>query len=437
MNVLRLSILLCIILLSFPEKLSAQKKHPGKEEQQNTQVTTIWKKRVARLVDTRDTLDEKGHVHTREYGDTTLAKLLVDAVMNEDIIAYDAYDFSRCLERQPLYDKLYSTQEKPDTLPNGKFFVATDGELYLEKFTKYKILEEWIFDPYKRETVIHIVGIDLLRDIYGDDGKYRVSGDVFWLKWEDVNNFLIQFMNTHPENNLIRYLWDDNFKYPNLSIDTSSISITNQNLNDHFTKQKSNKSKHGNHAFDQTYNPKIWSKTSLRTIEISGHLDFLDNQLTNYFEPGLCIIADLFDSIHKKKITAFNDQGDRFQNKLSPEQINFWTEVDTIEILDPISGENIMKIIHYDFDPDWFNKYTILESWSFNYLRGITRIKILGIEPRLDKTGLKFIKYENLFWVRYEDVLDILHRYDEYHPLNNLSTSLWQSYFKAAPENKK
>jgi hypothetical protein len=78
-------------------------------------------------------------------------------------------------------------------------------------------------------------------------------------------------------------------------------------------------------------------------------------------------------------------------------------------------------------------EYDLLEKWRFDTEQGRIVVHLLGIKPRFDKSIRDQIKwplrYKSLFWVRYEDVSSILRRYYQYHPLNNLSTAIWQSYF--------
>ena len=382
------SFTLFIITLSLSGALHAQ--------QDKLASSLLWKKRVSRLIDMRDTLDVKGRIHKNDFADTSITKLLIDAVMKQEIVAYEHY-YTHFEDKIDLSRLNLLIHPELDTL---------DKSIHHAPFVYsrlYRIIEDWVYYPLKRETEIQIVGVIPLHEIYGDDSVYRVHSGIFLIKWNDFVNFYEKYSNIYPENNFLKSFWDDYFKYPCLYIDTQSAQ--------------------------PRCSKKILSKTALRDIDIID-TDYSENP--HFYEENDAgnLFTAFFDPIHKKKIIAYSDRGERFSHTLSSNDVDFWTTVDSVEIVNPITGEKEMKITHYDFNPDWFHKYTILESWSFNLLEGKATIHILGIEPRLDQTGLKFIGYHNLFWVRYNDILDILQSYDEYHPINNLSTALWQGYFK-------
>lgn len=356
--------------------------------------TPVWKKRVSRLINTQDSLDENGNLHKKEFGDTTLTKLLLNAVIKGEIIPYDVWDatFStRCSEKY-INDVLHEKADTTTTVIDNSVIAVIESNEFASKFY---VLEERIFDPIQRETEIDIIGIGLVKDKYGNYGS-AYPKNMFWMKWEDVKNIVNDFMNTHPKNNIQNYLWDERYKCQTLYTDKHYIL-------------KSSKEK-------------VWSKLILRDIEIRDTTNCPDHIYTE--NPCWSLGEAFYDSIHKNYIPAYNDSEIEFKNTMPFNSIGIRTVPDTM--LNTETGETLLA--YHELDWNWIYNYSILERWDFYPNQGITKIKLLGIKPRLDLT--KFIKYNNLFWVCYDDVLDILQRYDEYHPLNNLSTALWQSYFQ-------
>ena len=393
---LRISIL-CIIILLTAGILRAQNYNDNRQLPNYSENTThVWKRRVSRLIDTRYTLDEKGNLLKNEFGDTMLAKLLVDAVMKKQIKAYEYYD-SRFEDKIDLSQLNKTIHPELDTLDKSDYHSPFTYSAF------FRIIEDWVYYPLKRETEIHIIGIDPMHDLYGAGGIYRGHTGTLNVKWTDFLDIYHKYCTAYPENTFLKSLFDDNFKYPGLYPDTQSIQ--------------------------SPLSGEVWRKIALRDIEVRD-TDYWENP--HFYDAGdnNNLFGELLDSIQKKKLNVYSDFGERFSHKLLSNEVGFGADVDTEEVINPVTGEKELKVTTHDFDPEWFHKYTVLESWSFDPPKGKAKVKILGIEPRLDKTGLRFIRYDNLYWVRYEDILSILQHLDEYHPLNNLSTALWRSYFQ-------
>jgi len=417
MNIPRQCIL-CITFLFFTGTLTAQAQDEGH---------MVWKKRVARLIDTRDTLDAKGHLHKKEYGDTLLAKLLIDAILDSSITPYKIADESK-IQQLEIDDIKYKIHGEPDSVYSSSGLrdsVVFNRPIFQYKDAKtYRVWEDWRFDPMNREMKIQVLGIELYRDEFLKSGDYLGSMPLFFIHWENAKDILNQLKRKNPQNNIQRYLWDSYFKKPGLFSDTQSIDTIIPSTTEN-----------------------ILTKRAIRDVEIKGDPDsfrnnnkqgWTSNEMDQFFEwfdknefheenENITIGQLIYDSLYAGRLNAYYDLSNRLTDILPFDSIGFKIMPDTV------FNEELDKQTLVYHDIDWYRqfKYSLLEEWSFDTENGKTTIHLLGIEPRLDLTDIEYIRIKNpYFWVRYEDVKDMLHHYDEYHPLNNLSTALWQSYFK-------
>ena len=350
----------------------------------------IWKKQIARTIDTRTYLDAKGHVKQREHADTSLARYLLDAVIKQKITAYDPYNDTEKLGKGRI-DELAGINGK-------KGLLQLDG--------KYRVLESWRFDPIKRTTEIQIEGIGVMEDIYGEeDSVYCGRRVILMLHWNDITPLLLRYKADQPKDDLLAYLWDDYFKYSNVTIDTQS---------------------------EQSVTSGRWIRYALRnkltildTDYFQGSHFFYDNNRSSMF-------ADIYTAMQQRRIFSYSDTGKRLTTKIQDNKIDIVARPDTVYVIDPVTNLEGPIIIHHDLDWDWFNKYTLLEQWTFDPVGGKTNINIVAIEPRVDEPTVSFVSCNRLRWFRYEDVSGILDYYYQHYPLDNLSTALWKSYFSEA-----
>ena len=76
---------------------------------------------------------------------------------------------------------------------------------------KYRVLEEWTFNPNTGKTDIQITGIAPVRDIYGTDGTFRGVQAMFWVHFNDIHSILARYEQYHPDNTIAMHVWDDYF----------------------------------------------------------------------------------------------------------------------------------------------------------------------------------------------------------------------------------
>ena len=76
---------------------------------------------------------------------------------------------------------------------------------------KYRILEEWAFNPRTGKTDIQITGIAPMLEVYGEDGSYRGSKSMFWVRYNDARPVVEKYDQMHPNHTLASLIWDDYF----------------------------------------------------------------------------------------------------------------------------------------------------------------------------------------------------------------------------------
>ena len=404
MNLL-LRYILCIVLLAASSQLKAQKKNSPIHATVSTKTSNIWTRRIARLIDTRDSLDTKGHVHKRIYGDTLFAHTLIMAVLNNRITPYELMSSTlrKRLSLESVKAKLNPAPNPPKRNRNDSSYIALPrNDSYFPDLTTYKILEEWTFDPIKRETEIHIAGVGILRNT-SFSSRYHRDDEIFWVKWQDVQLLINGNLNKPAYNSMQQSLWDTYYKYPGLSVDSSYVP--------------------------PSFTEKTRTRLAIRNIETIDTGAWTDGRI--FDENDFWIIAQSFyDSINANKLAAYSDTKLNSPDILPFSSIALPQKLDTVLITR--DNEDIYQVRAYDTNWDWFCNYDLLEKWSFDAKNGQIDIRILGIKPRFDiqnSHGLK-IPYNKLFWVRYNDVFNIINEYDKCHPVNGLSMSLWKSYLK-------
>ena len=134
-------------------------------------------------------------------------------MQNKQLNAYT----NSLLTEKLLIDENYYGCEGIDTLMivdpvTGleKLFVP-DKDPHFERMAKLRILEDWTFDLIAGKTDIQIVGIAPVQDVYGDDGVYRGSKGMFWVKYNDARSIIARYERYHPENTIAAKIWYDYF----------------------------------------------------------------------------------------------------------------------------------------------------------------------------------------------------------------------------------
>jgi hypothetical protein len=177
----------------------------------------------------------------------------------------------------------------------------------------------------------------------------------------------------------------------------------------------------------------IWKKQVTRDIDMTEREDTMTHRLKGQ-NGDTSLFEMLVSAIRSGKLTAYNNIGPFFTNKLSDAELKdmMATKTDTVVVSDPVTGNNTTSIVSKDFQYRDIHKYRVLELWEFDPATGKTEIQITGVAPLMDLYTQNISGLQHaIFWLRYEDAKSILAAYEQLHPDNTLSSHIWSDYFQS------
>jgi len=184
----------------------------------------------------------------------------------------------------------------------------------------------------------------------------------------------------------------------------------------------------------------VWKKQVARVIDMSVQEDTVVHHLRD-MSPDTTLTEILVNAIRAGKITAYANTGNFFSEKLTKDMLEalLSSKPDTVSITDPVTSQEMIKIVSHDFNYEAINKYRIIEDWTFDPNTGKTQIQITGIAPIRDVYGSagEFRGVMAMFYLRFNDVKNIISRYELYHPNNTIASHVWNDYFTAGDNKTK
>jgi hypothetical protein len=174
------------------------------------------KKRVYRQIDLVEKETGKANSLTPVTSDSLLVHLLVTAVMNHTITAYtNDPPFGAKLTEDQISDKNASVLDSMfviDPVTNKEVYLPRKSQFEINNtVTKYRIMEDWTFDPATGKTTVEIVGVGPVWDMYGDDGVFRGRMTMFWVKYQDALPIIRRYEQYHPESTIAGKIWGSYF----------------------------------------------------------------------------------------------------------------------------------------------------------------------------------------------------------------------------------
>ena len=175
-----------------------------------------WKKVVSRVVDIREKQDTILH-HLRDISpDATLLEMIVKEIKAGSLTAYSNRDgnFTTKLTIDAVNEMFpphFDTFILTDPLTDKKATKIAKNDFDYASIHKYRILEEWIYNPATDKTEIQIKGISPLMNFYGCDGSFHGHRAMFSVRYSDIKNLIANYELYHPNNSLASHIWDDYF----------------------------------------------------------------------------------------------------------------------------------------------------------------------------------------------------------------------------------
>jgi len=175
-------------------------------------------KRIHRIIDTRQ---KQNHVLAWEK--SALSNLLYDNLMNGNLTGYknDQMDeASQYFFADTIRETLcgYEYIEKIDTAlssPNDlvTYTVRTARAFYSKEFTKFRIMEDWVFNYEKGVMEQRIIGIAIVSKAWLAGGIQDVREfPTVWIKMEQLRPILVNYELFNKDNDAARLSYDDFFQ---------------------------------------------------------------------------------------------------------------------------------------------------------------------------------------------------------------------------------
>ena len=360
---------------------------------------TVWTNRVQRTVYLDTTIK-----HT--LADTTLAEVLTKLVLDKKLTPYSTFDnrFTTKLSREKILEKISShadnanQQEDPVTGSTNTRVVM--HEFNYSNICAYRVVEEWQYNVDEGKIDIQILGIAPVVDVYGDEGNYRGSVGMYWLKYEDAKDAIAEFNKTHAKSNFYKPIWKSYCNGQIQPFNTDTIQS------------------------GQTYRIAIvrdttdyYGYTKLRSAD--------DSLLPE-------ILLDQAEQKHNR--LPLYDTGIDWESKpLSLKDVKMLTYIkpDYSEIVDPLTGQNYQKVVMIGFKMESINHFKLIQQIKYGKLTGHITLTLLGVELQKDvyNDSGQFVQRNPMATFKYADIKPIINRYTMQHPFCNLPLELWRGYF--------
>lgn len=178
----------------------------------------------------------------------------------------------------------------------------------------------------------------------------------------------------------------------------------------------------------------LWRKRVWREIDTREKQNIAFRYTGDENSGGGMFIEILIDAIKRGKIKAFSNFDDRFTQSLTKEQLmeQLIPKPDTVTLIDPTTGQEVIKIVNHDFDPGAITKYRLKEDWIFDRNIGQMIVRIVGIAPIKDIiVDGDYRGAQPLFWLYYPDIRNLLAQYEVFNPMNDVHRYTWDEFFES------
>ena len=165
---------------------------------------------------------------------------------------------------------------------------------------------------------------------------------------------------------------------------------------------------------------KWWLTTSKSETQQENWIN--QNEVHQVYET---VAEDVQPLLEKKKLMVYDSTGTNVTLK------QLLPVPDTNTFVDPVTNQEVIKVIQHVLIYGNAPKYKLIENWSFDRVAGITRIKIEHIAPTIQKTddnGNSQYPLE-IFRLKFADISGMIEKYEQSHYNRSLANLLWNEYF--------
>ena len=170
----------------------------------------------------------------------------------------------------------------------------------------------------------------------------------------------------------------------------------------------------------------FWQRRIWRLIDVREKMNL------PFSYPERPFVDVLLEATENLELTAYADE--KFEIPMSKEDIDSKVnKKETVSTIDPESGEEIIKEVVQELNPEDIKQFRVKEVWFFEEESSTFQKRILGIAPIRDafNDSGDYMGQEVLFWVYYPEARKVLAREKAFNMFNNDSTPMtWEDIFE-------
>ncbi len=168
---------------------------------------------------------------------------------------------------------------------------------------------------------------------------------------------------------------------------------------------------------------KVWKKQESRIIVLDPE-DTIKHHLKD-LSPDSSLFGIIEHAVVTGRIPALDSAGNNINT------VDLYGVPDTQTIYDPITNLEKIAVVHFNHLNSHISRFKLLLEWNFDRTSGNTTVRILKIAPQRLRTNFDetFSYLEDIFWINFSDISDILSSYEETHPDRSLALLLYKEYF--------
>jgi gliding motility associated protien GldN len=172
----------------------------------------FWEKRVWRVIDTREKMNQ-----TFRYPKRMLFDIIVDNIQEGEIQAYginDNDDFTQPLSKEEVQKYLFDVDTiivfNPEDYTEEIEIVYND--INADNIKRFRVKEIWYFDENTSTMNVRITGIAPLQDVYDNMENFLYELPMFWVYFPQTRESLAKELVFNPGNDNAPMSWLDVFE---------------------------------------------------------------------------------------------------------------------------------------------------------------------------------------------------------------------------------
>lgn len=176
---------------------------------------------------------------------------------------------------------------------------------------------------------------------------------------------------------------------------------------------------------DVAFKRRVWKRIDVKEKQ---NMPFI--YVGDEYSGGGAFIEILLDAVKRGKVRAFNDA--TFTRVLSDTEVfNRLSSEKTISVTNVITGEEEIRTIRNDFNPENVAMYEVQEDWIFdrNVGRLLPRLRaITAYRAVYDESTDEFRGWDPLLTIYYPEAREVLSQYEVYNPQNDVHRMSWTDF---------